>query len=376
MNFAAIEQSPLFVRWKDPVCGVESLILSRRVAPIQQTFYFTHSGFSDDGRYLWFYVAFPPSGDAYSGRQLGVADFEEQTLRYYPETLFSDASPYVDPKTAEVYWVAGLDVWKRGPRPEDRPVLINSFPAELARNRRPVRIATHLSPSADGKSFAIDALIGNDCFVGDLPRDGTAFRLWQRVDRCYNHAQFSPTDPDLMLLAQDGWFNAATGEPGVLEDRLWLIRRGEGLRQIYPNSPSVLRGHEWWDPDGVHVWYIDYRKGTEKVNIRTGERFNVWPAGHTHSHADRTGRLIVGDVNPQHIDFNLWWVAFFNAATGKEIKIVSELPPLPYPRSRYHVHPHPHFCLNDRWIAYTTNVLGTVDVALVCVEQLIERTSG
>ncbi len=368
--------SSLFTPWKDPVSGVESLILSSRVAPCQQSFYFTHSGFSDDGRYLWFYVAFPPGGDQYTGRQLGVVDLEEEKVRHYPETLFLDASPYVDPGTAEVYWVSGLDVWKRGPRPEDKPVLVNSFPKELANNRRPLRIATHLTPSADGRSFAVDALIGNECFIGDLPLDGTRpFNLWHKADRCYNHAQFSPADPDLMLIAQDGWFDAATGQKGDCVDRLWLIRRGEALRPIYPDSPSNLRGHEWWDADGDHVWYIDYRKGTEKVNIHTGEQTNVWPGGYTHSHSDRTGQYLAGNVNPQHIDINLWWVAFFNATTGKEIRIVSEVPTLPDVRDRFHTSPQPHFCLNDQWIVYTTTVFGGVDVALVSVEQLIERTS-
>jgi hypothetical protein len=32
--------------------------------------------------------------------------------------------------------------------------------------------------------------------------------------------------------------------------------------------------------------------------------------------------------------------------------------------------------MNDRYICYTTNVLGGVDVALVAVEELVERTSG
>ena len=383
MKVSPIEESPLFTRWKDPVSGVESLILSRRVAPIQQSFYFTHSGFSNDGRYLWFYCSFPPGGDAYYGKQLGVVDFVEQNVRHFPETLFMDASPFADPATGEVYWTTGLEIWKRGPRPEDKAELVGSFPLELANNRRPLRIATHLSLSADKRSFAIDALIGSDCFVGDIPRDGSGpFRLWQKFDCCYNHAQFSPTDPDLMLLAADGWTHPVTGERGKRptiggkEDRMWLLRLGEEIRPVCPNDPvsSDLRGHEWWDVDGEHIWYINYRTGTEKVNIHTGKQTPVWPGGHTHSYCDQKGQYIVGDINAQHIHMEKWRIAFFNTLTGKEINIVSDLPSLPYPRRRYHVHPHPRFCLNDRYICYTTNVLGSVDVALVPVEQLIART--
>jgi hypothetical protein len=378
-----LAQSPLFTPWSDPVSGVTSHILTRRVAPVQQSFYFTHSGFSGDGRYLWFYCAFPPGGDAYLGRSLAVADLHDQTLRHFPQTLFSDASPCVDPRTGEAYWVSGLEVWKRGPGPADEPRRVNTFPAELARNRRPLRLATHLSRSADGRSFAIDALIGDECFVGDMPLDGSDFRLWTRCDFCLNHAQFSPTDADEMLLAADGWVHPASGARGRRplrdgrEDRMWLLRRGGDLRPACPNDPvsSDLRGHEWWDHDGRHVWYIDYRRGTARINLKTGEQTLPWPSGHTHSHCDHSGELIVGDINAQHIDMNHWRVAFFNSRTGREIDIVSLMPPLAFPRSRYHVHPHPRFCLDGRCICYTTNVLGSVDVALVAVDELLQRTS-
>jgi hypothetical protein len=381
INLAQIENSSLFSRWRDPVTGVESYILSQRVAPVQQSFYFTHSGFSADGRYLWFYCAFPPGGDAYYGRQLGVIDFEEDMVRHFPETQFMDASPFVDPDTGGVYWVTGLEIWKRGPLPGDQPERVGTFPAELAKGRRPLRIATHLSRSADGKSFAIDALIGTDCFVGDMPLDGGPFRLWEKRDYCLNHAQFSPTDPDLILLAADGWVHPSTGERGRRplvgnqEDRMWIIRRGGESRPACPRDPvsSDLRGHEWWDADGVHIWYIEYHGGTAKVNILTGEQTMVWPNGHSHSHCDRSGQYLVGDINPQHIRMDLWRIAFFNTLTGKEINIVSELPPLP-PRGPYHIHPHPRFCLDDQYICHTTNVLGTIDVALTPVSQLVERT--
>jgi hypothetical protein len=375
MTHSSIEQSPLFTRWRDPVSNVESLILSKRVAPIQQSFYFTNPSLTDDGRYLWLYCSFPPGGDAYYGRQLAVIDFAEQRLQHFPETQFMDASPHVDKSTGEVYWTTGLEIWKRGPLPADQASRVAVFPSELANNRRPLRIATHLTMSADKKSFAIDALIGADCFLGDLPIDGkTPFRLWQTFATCYNHAQFSPTNPDLILIAQDGWFDPSTGKKGTTEDRIWLLQRGEKVRPLCPDNPcsSDLRGHEWWDADGVHVWYIDYRKGTVKVPIDTGKPTYVWPSGHTHSHNDRKSRYLVGDINPVRDQFR---VAFFNIETGKEINIASDLPPLSYPRSAYHIHPHPQFCLNDQYICYTTEALGTVDLALVSVDQLVARTS-
>ena len=266
---------------------------------------------------------FPPA-HGHFGAQLAVVDFALNEVRHYPETGFMDASPYVDASTGDVYWTIGLEIWKRGPLTSDVPQLIGTFPSEIASNRRPRRIATHLTCSADGTSLSLDAEFSPDWYVGDIPIDGSSSAaIWQSFDRCYNHVQFSPTDPDLLLIAQDGWTDAATGMPGSTFDRLWLLRRGEQAIQIFPDDPSNMRGHEWWDADGDHVWYIDYRKGTERVNIHTGRAENIWPAGHTHSHSDRSGRYLVGDIYEGMDD---WQVAFYNIETGKQISIVTQFP--------------------------------------------------
>ena len=71
---AELADSKLFTPWADPETGVTVYIMTEKVAPVQQSFYFVNEGLSGDGRYLWFYCAFPPSGSNASGRTLGVAD--------------------------------------------------------------------------------------------------------------------------------------------------------------------------------------------------------------------------------------------------------------------------------------------------------------
>jgi len=370
--------SQLFTPWTDPVSGVQSFILSKRAAPVQQSFYYTNPSFTSDGRFLWFSCSFPPGGDGHYGRQLAVVDFEAQEVRLFPETQFMGSSPCVDLDNGDAYWTTGLEIWKRGPMRENKPILINTFPDEFAKKRRPGRIASHLTMSADRKTFAIDAVIGRESIVGDIPLDGGPFRLWQIFDRHYDHAQFSPTDPDMILIAQDPWTDIVTGEYNNSVDRLWVIRRGEKARPILPDSPlpSGQRGHEWWDADGKHVWFLDYTEGpdqgTKKVNIHTGKVETFWPHGHSHSHCDRSGKYFIGDIVSWPKD--AWQVAFFNSVTKREVALVTCLPPLPI-RSKYHVHPHPQFCMNDKYVCYTTNVLGTVDVALVPVDYLIGLTN-
>ena len=67
-----LNQHPHFERWMDPESGIESFILKERVAPVQQSFYFTNSSISADEQWLWFYTAFPPNRQ----RMLGVVSLD------------------------------------------------------------------------------------------------------------------------------------------------------------------------------------------------------------------------------------------------------------------------------------------------------------
>jgi hypothetical protein len=42
--------------------------------------------------------------------------------------------------------------------------------------------------------------------------------------------------------------------------------------------------------------------------------------------------------------------------------------------ARYHIDPHPRFCGSDRFVVFTTTVRGEVDLAVVRVDDLIDRT--
>ena len=193
-NSIDVTDSRLFTPFTHPESGVTSYVLTRKVAPLQQGFYFVNDSMSADGRYLWFYCAFPPSG-----RTLGVVDFQTDEVRHYPETQFGEASPFVDTQTGAVYWQSGRCVWKRGPEPEASVELINSVPGEVTGGRQVTRASTHLTLSADRKEFFIDIGVGLQYLFGSLPLDGGDFQLWHRFDRLHNHAQFSPTDPDKVL---------------------------------------------------------------------------------------------------------------------------------------------------------------------------------
>jgi hypothetical protein len=375
------ETSRLFTPWRNPANGVESLILTERVAPVQQSFYYTHPSFAADGRFLWLRCGYPPEGGMHSRQVLGVVDFENNEVRVYPETQFPCESVMVDPSGGEAYWSNHLDIWKRGPHANDRAVRVNCFPKELAVGRLDL-IATHPTFSADRRSLNIDArFIQPDgtpvCTIGELPLDGSPFRLWQKIEgRFCDHGLFSPTDSDLQLFAHEYWQDQGKIEPfdGLRPyHRIWIIRRGEEARPLL-KAPVSHSGHEWWDADGKHIWYLHYGVGVKKVNLATREETLCWPGALSHAHSDRTGRYLVADRmdSPGKPDCH---VLFRDTVTGKEVEIVNRGPLAPHLTQCGHLHPHPQFCLNDRYICHTTTVHDRVDVALIRTDDLIRRTT-
>ena len=367
------EESGLFEKWQDPTSGVTSWILKERIAPVQQSFYFTNPSMSADGRYLWFYCAFPPAGDAGDGRTMAVVDFAEDRVTYCPETMFSDASPYVDPDTGDVYWCSGFSVYRRSPDADAKAELVNSIPEEVHKGRIfGGGLATHLTRSVDGREFLMDSNFGREWIVGSLPLDGGDFQVWQTFDRCFNHAQFSPIDPDFALIAQDRWVDVATGEGGDYFNRIWTIRRGEEAKPVYPEENQY--GHEFWDKDGKHIWYVDYGDCTYRVRLSDSKTEKVWARGNCHTDCSSGSRYMVGDIDTYAWSDRGCKVGFYNRDTGREVNVVSDLPCWSL-GLQYHIHPHPQFCAGDEFVVYTTTVNGPGDVAFCRTSELVDATS-
>ena len=367
--------SDLFTPWQDPDSGVTSYILSKKIAPVQEAFYFVNNSMTDDGRYLWFYCAYPPSGSAQQGRTLGLLDFQTGEINVFPETQFNHASPYVDVKTGDIFWGMDTSVWRRGPRPQDKAELIGSVPPELVGARFADRIATHLTPSADGKEFFVDTSVGLQSIFGSINVKTGAFEHWHTFNRNFNHVQFSPTDPDLILFAQEFHPDPITGLIFPITDRMWLMRRGEQPRPLF-DEPTVVT-HEWWDEDGEHVWCI-HKTGTWRVNIHTQEVENLgWPAGAWHSHHHASGKYLVGDVQLSESFYRgaPSEVHFLNRETDESVRIAKNPGVSGIVGANYHIDPHPRFVGDGQFVVFTTTVRGEVDLAIIPTADLIAQTS-
>ncbi len=368
-----LSASKLFSPWTHPETGVTIYLLTQKVAPVQEAFYFVNDSMSQNGRYLWFYCAFPPSGSAASGRTLGVVDFEHDELQRFPETQFQSGSPYVDADTGVAYWSSGPAIWRRGPDPDTAAERVNALPEDLIQNRPFSRLATHLTRSADGREFFVDAAFGLQWVFGTLPVDGGDFQLWQRFDRNHNHAQFSPTDPDLVLFAQENHSDPITGLRFRIEDRMWLIRRGAPAHPVFATPTRVT--HEWWDAGGKHVWCV-WGDEAWRTDINSGEVEKVaWPSHCWHAHTTVDNRYVVADSNERFYRGCPSTVGFLNRESGQHVEIVSNPGMGGITGSQYHIDPHPRFCGTDAFVVFTTTIRGEVDLAVARTADLVARTS-
>jgi oligogalacturonide lyase len=116
----------------------------------------------------------------------------------------------------------------------------------------------------------------------------------------FNHLQFSPTDPTLLMYCHEGqWWHV---------DRIWTIRTDGSQNQLIHKRTMEMEiaGHEWWSPDGKNILYqLNFPRGMETsyiatYNVRTGERiwYRTGPgSGSIHHNMSPDGTLFCGDGN-------------------------------------------------------------------------------
>lgn len=391
-----VENSRHFTKRIDPASGMPYYVLSTRVAPVQQGFYFVNSGLSGDGRYFWFYCAFPPS----PAHCLGVVDLKTDEIHVFPDTFATDATFMIDPLTGNAWWGTAQGYFTRTPHPEDKPVRIAPIPQE-AKQGRFFGSGTHLTFSPDRSEIFVDIQFGDRATLGSIEVATGKYTEWFHtpVGVPYNHAQFNPIDKNLVLCAHEyhtDIFTGVTTPPPKNErgeyPRLHTITR-DGVDTMYP--PLVKNAsHEWWSADGKKIYYEDGHRVLRK-NLETGaheiavdcDRFQdptklsatVW-----HAHCTADERYFTADASYFTENGPAWWrgcpskVAFYNTVTDRSVDIVTLNPPVPdWTPARpcpYHIDPHPRFVLDDNWITFTTTVDGRVDVAIAPVTPLIEAT--
>ncbi len=365
---------PCFTPWVDPISGVTSYLLDRRVAPIQKGLYYATPSVSEDGRWLWFDALFPPSKRPYPA--VVSLDASNPVLRYFPYAM--SGNPLVTP-AGDAVWL-GIDdgIYRLDVSGDLR--VVGRLPPDWAGARRLYGLVTDMSRSADGRHFVLDSHIGNEWVVSTMALADGAAQVVQRFSRCFHHTVFSPRDPSLIMIGQGPDFDPATGvKTSVIDQRIWLLRTSgqcEPLHEDLRFGANCMWCHEWWTARGDIQW-CDYWTGIWESTVNPRARTLIWAhPGLIHGQCDPCGTYLCGDENCYRYNAahpcRLW---FYDRAKHRELPIVSGVWPSPFPERdhrAYHIDPHAHFSPDGELIVHTTAARGIVDVALTPTAPLID----
>ena len=200
----------------------------------------------------------------------------------------------------------------------------------------------------------------------------------------YNHLQFSPTDPTLLMFCHEG--------PWHKVDRTWTIRTdGTQLTQIHHRTMLMeIEGHEWFGADGQWIWY-DLQTPRSHVfwvagyNVSSGAR--IWYSldrseWSVHFNASPDGTLFAGDgggPNSVAAPGNGQWIYLFrpelvrdradgelpNAKTLVQPGVFKAEKLVNLAKHNYSLEPNVTFTPDMKWIVFRSNMFGPTHVFAV-----------
>ena len=183
----------------------------------------------------------------------------------------------------------------------------------------------------------------------------------------FNHVQFSPTDPALLMFCHEG--------PWHLVDRIWNIRTdGSELRLMHQRGiTNEIAGHEFWSADGATVWY--------DLQVPRGERFFLagvpaqqgqsirYPVSRdewsVHFNVSRDGKLFAGDGGASNMvarATNGKWIWLFTPQAGSTLKAEHLVD---MRKHDYALEPNVNFTPDAKWIVFRGNFDGSSQVYAV-----------
>jgi oligogalacturonide lyase len=188
----------------------------------------------------------------------------------------------------------------------------------------------------------------------------------------FNHVQFSPTDPSLLMFCHEG--------PWHLVDRIWNIHTdGSGLRLIHERTiTNEIDGHEFWSADGKRIWFdlqiprgekfflasvptAVSRSGGNK-EIRYAVERDQWSV---HFNISRDGKLFAGDGGAPNMVAhanNGKWLWLFTPQTDGTLK-AEHLANMS--NHNYALEPNVNFTPDGKWIVFRGNLDGSPQVYAV-----------
>ena len=364
-----LSQHPYFTAWRDPESNVTSYILTERVAPVQENFYFTFECMSADGELLWFQATHPPGG----GRSLAVVGLNPEApfIRHWPNAGAGQGA--LTPDGRGCYVCLDNEIWLW--RVDEEPQRVSVLDAKWI-NHRAFSGLRGITLSADHRLLLVHGKIGVHWFVGVGDLETGEVTILKEFGAHHNHTQFHPAIPNLFLIAEDWWHDPVSGQHFPYDHRTWIMDVEQPLYQ--PVTPKLWVGHgfrpshEWWSGDGWLCWN-DYATGCFEWHLEAQEIIQTWEGPKCHAHCSNDRQLWVADESPYKWKDKPCQILFYDRRNDKQYTIASAMP-YPKIRRKYQVDtdPHPRFGPDDSCISYTTSVLGDTDLAITRVEDILE----
>ena len=202
----------------------------------------------------------------------------------------------------------------------------------------------------------------------------------------FNHFQFSPTDPTLLMFCHEG--------PWHKVDRTWTIRTdGTALTQIHHRTMNMeIEGHEFFGGDGKWIWY-DLQTPKSQVfwlagyNLATQQR--IWynlakSEWSVHFNVSPDGKLFAGDGGgPDSVAApdNGQWIYLFRPELNPDRTNGTMPKTLVTPgyfkaeklvnlaKHNYSLEPNVTFTPDMKWIVFRSNMFGPTHVFAVEIEK-------
>ncbi len=374
------EASRLFRKHVEPSSGVVSYILETRVAPNQQSLYFTQKSMTEDGHFIVFYVS---DGKRGNQKAFAVAHLLKHEVR---PLEICGGHPFLDTESAILYWFEPGGFYQLNLRAAAREKeKLCGIPAQLkAEGANVLSYATHASLTPDRAKVFMDARVDDRFIQGLLDIRTGQFEKWGEESVCVNHGQVNPVNGRLALCAHEvRWTGIDKVEHRIrnvdgVYPRLLLVEP-EGKRRIVPPMNNYAT-HEHWAADGRGFYYCSSGRqyGVIYYDLATGQQRRAAPVRAAHATMTRDRRYFTYDYSVgKWYRGCAWRVGFYNAETKKEILLYAGRPAFNTrdKPSNLHPDPHPQFVCGDKYIICTINRGdGRMDLSVTPVAPLLEMT--
>ena len=195
------------------------------------------------------------------------------------------------------------------------------------------------------------------CGVAVVRTDGS--EAWLAVDANVpiSHAQFCPSDGNLILYCHEG--------PWHKVQRMWLVHRdGAECRPLYPQAHNEGVGHEFWGDGGRMVYFTAYGgrapQGLWAIN-RSGGELRCVLAGATHAHGTASPEEDIFVVDELFGNRDHLWVAYKGSWEPKILCRTGSS------WAQQKLHPHPRFLPTGKAVFFTSDRTGSGELYMVSV---------